>query len=81
MVAIVGDRNATGSSICGTGPCFKILKKLQWYGVLMTRQMGLGQVPDFWQMPDLRLNLPSSLQNLFRRAVRVIEVTRWQEIF
>jgi len=81
MVAIVGDRNATGTSICGTGPCFKILKKLQWYGVLMTLQMGLGQVPDFWQMPDLRLNLPSSMQNLFRRAVRVIEVKRWQEIF
>jgi len=81
MVAIVGDRNATGSSICGTGACFKILKKLQWYGVLMTVQFGLGQVPDFWQMPDLRLNLPSSVQNLFQPAQRIIEVKRWQEIF
>ncbi len=85
MVAIVGDRNASGTGPCITegitGACFRILKKLQWYGVLMTKQFGLGQVPNFWQMPDLRLKLPSSVQNLFQPSLRIIEVKKWQEIF
>jgi hypothetical protein len=85
VVAIVGDRDASGSGPCFTegvaGACFRILKKLQWYGVLMTRQFGLGQVPDFWQMPDLRLNLPGSVQNLFQSGVRTLRTERWREIF
>jgi hypothetical protein len=80
-IAIVGDRSAAGTSPCGSGVCFKINKKLQWYGVLMTRKMGLGQVPDFWQMPDLRTNLPGSIQSLFQRSERTLEIKRWQEVY
>lgn len=83
IVAIVGDRDAIGDSICGpgAGACFSIVKKLQWYGVLMSRRLGLGQVPDFWQMPDLRLYLPVELQNLFQRTQTILQTRSWREVF
>jgi len=56
-------------------------KKLQWYGVLMAREMCLAQVPDFWQMPDLAAALPPPLAKFILEASGTVQVIDWQELF
>jgi hypothetical protein len=74
MVALVGDRASTGAGVT-------IQHKLQWYGVLMTRRMVLGQVPDFWQMPDLFRLLPAPISRYIRNAAFPVIVRNWRELF
>ena len=73
LVAIVGDRNSTGQ--------FVIQNKLQWFGILMTRGMGLGQVPDFWQMPDMIRYLPAWARDIFDQSGNPVVIRGWRELF
>ena len=87
LVAVIGDRNApvTGqpNQPCGNfnRASTYIQNKLQWYGVLMTREICLGQVPDFWQVPDLMTFLPPPIQDIIRSGSGAVEVRSWQELF
>jgi hypothetical protein len=86
LVAVVGDRNApTMPGLPCTNPASRahidIQKKLQWYGVLMTREMCLAQVPDFWQVPDLAAALPPPLVKVIVSSSGQIQVIDWQELF
>ncbi|MDR7484987.1 MAG: hypothetical protein QN187_06600 [Armatimonadota bacterium] len=74
LMAVVGDAASSAG--------FRMAYKLQWYGVLMTRQMRLGQVPDFWQMPDTFGELPGWMKNiLLGQNSGVVRVERWRELF
>ncbi len=73
FAAIVGD--ATSSA------CWVSQKKLQIYGFLMTRCLGLGQVPDFWQMPDMIANLPEPVRSILRNVGNPTLPRGWQELF
>jgi hypothetical protein len=73
LVAIIGDRHS-GASV-------DIQKKLQWYGLLMARTFGLGQVPDFWQMPDLMNNLPAPLKGILNGNGQPVQIHNWGELF
>ncbi len=74
LVVVVGDRGATDAK-------FTLVKKLQWYGFLMTREMGLGQVPDFWQMPDISMHLPEWSKSLIYGPSNVVVVRNWKELY
>lgn len=80
LVAIVGERDLPPGPTC-TYANVKIKRKLQWYGVLMTREMCLGQVPDFWQMPDLFGYLPEWAKAIFSSGPTVVMVRNWKELF
>lgn len=74
LMAVVGDAASNAG--------FSMRYKLQWYGVLMTRQMRLGQVPDFWQMPDTFGELPAWTRTiLLGQNAGVVRVERWRELF
>jgi Tfp pilus assembly protein PilV len=86
LVAVVGDRNAPATpGLACTNPASRAhidtQKKLQWYGVLMTREMCLAQVPDFWQVPDLAAALPPPLVKVIVSSGGSIQVMDWQELF
>jgi hypothetical protein len=71
LVVVVGDRASTAR--------FTIQKKLQWYGVLMARELDLRQVPDFWQMPDLASALPAPFARYVRTTGAPVVVRNWRE--
>jgi hypothetical protein len=73
LVAIVGARESTAA--------FRIQRKLQWYGILMTREMALGQVPDFWQMPDIVSFLPAWARQVLTPPTNPILMRNWRERF
>lgn len=75
LVAIVGARESS------PGAAFRIQRKLQWYGILMTREMALGQVPDFWQMPDMVSFLPAWARRMMAPPTNPILVRNWRERF
>lgn len=85
VVAVIGDRNAPPLSPAPASGCpgahVLIRRKLQWYGILMTREMCLGQVPDFWQMPDLTTYLPGWARRIFLNPTGPVQVRNWQERF
>ncbi|MGH2454494.1 MAG: hypothetical protein ACRDF5_12200 [bacterium] len=86
LVAVIGDRSApfTPGLAC-TNPASQAhidtQKKLQWYGVLMAREMCLAQVPDFWQMPDLGAALPPPLAKVIFGFDGPVQVMDWRELF
>ncbi|MDQ7858239.1 MAG: hypothetical protein QN174_09090 [Armatimonadota bacterium] len=73
LMAIVGAR--------GSSALFTIVRKLQWYGILMTRGMGLGQVPDFWQMPDMLTHLPAWTREIILQPGNPVQVLNWRELY
>ena len=81
LVAIVGDRNAPVAPQPCSGAHIAVQRKLQWYGVLMTREMCLGQVPDFWQMPDLSTFLPPPIRSVILSGNGAVQIRNWQELF
>lgn len=73
VAAIVGDSTSTA--------CFESQKKLQLYGFLMTNCLELGEVPDFWQMPDMIANLPEPIRSIVRGIGNPVLPRNWQELF
>lgn len=81
LIAIVGVHNTPPAATCQARAGISMSKKLQWYGVLMTREICLGQVPDFWQMPDMINALPAPLKDIITVSNGPIQVRNWQELF
>lgn len=81
LVAVVGDRNSGPATPACAGAHFTIRNKLQWYGVLMTREMCLGQVPDFWQVPSLLNYLPDWSRDVFAPSTNPVQVFNWRELY
>jgi hypothetical protein len=73
LMAIVGARES--AAVATT------VKQLQWYGILMTRGMGLGQVPDFWQMPDMGMHLPAWAKGVLLQPGNPVQVSNWRELY
>jgi hypothetical protein len=43
--------------------------------------MGLGQVPDFWQMPDMLTHLPAWTREIVLQPGNPVQVLNWRELY